>query len=121
MKTGEAMGLDLHRPTSRNRYEDCVGGRSKWGSGVIAPHRYLTVETRDKSSGNIILVMNDNLDVSSTLRSCGFAVRTIAQNDLHSRHEVLASITEGTVMGFIVGLVGPGSSAYDLNLSLIHI
>ena len=100
-----------------NRHAEYIGGRSIWGSGVIAPHRYLTVEMRDKSSGNTILVMNDDMDVSSTLRSCGFAVRIVAQNDLHSRHEVLASITEGTIVGFIVGLMGPRSAAYDLNTS----
>ena len=62
------------RPDSGRKIGEVVGGRSKWGSGVIAPHRYLTVELRDKSSGNVILVINDDLDVSSTLRSCGFAV-----------------------------------------------
>ena len=75
-----------------------------WGSGVIVSYRYLSKPVREKSRGITILVVNDNMDISSALRSCGLNVKSVVSNDFHSRHEVLASITEGSVMGLIVDM-----------------
>ena len=67
------------------------------------------------STGTTILVINDSFDIISTLRSCNFQVRTVALDDTHDRHETIANITEGAVMGAIVGLKGPGSTAEIAN------
>ena len=69
------------------------------------------------SSGNTILVVDDSLDISSTLRSCNFPVRAVSLNDPHVRHEVLANVVEGTIMGAIVCLKGPAASARAANMA----
>ena len=55
--------------------------------------------------------------MSTVLRSCGFPVRAVALNDMHVRHEVLANITEGTVMGAVVILKGPSASVKAANVT----
>ena len=65
----------------RDQLQSFVGGRSPYGFGVIAGHRYLSKEVLDKSMGNTILVLNDWLDVASAIRSHGFPVRLITQSD----------------------------------------
>ena len=64
-----------------------------------------------------MIVIHDTLNLSTTLRSCGFAVRLVSLDDLHARHEVLANIIEGTIMGALIGLRGPSSTALIANQS----
>ena len=105
------------RPLSRLTKGTTQSGRSILGSGIIASHRWLTQELLNKSAGTTVYVINDFLDVSSVFRSSGIPVRLIYPSDSHSRHEVLVNITEGGVMGVVVGLSGPSSTALDLNQS----
>ena len=42
-------------------------------------------------------------------------VRSVALDDPHIRNEILTNITEGAVMGVVVGLKGPASSAKVAN------
>ena len=58
------------------------------------------------------MVVHDVLDVASILRACSFPVRHVAADDPHTRHDVLASNTEGTTMGIIIGLKGPHAAAH---------
>ena len=83
------------------------GGRSIYGSGIIASHRWLAQELLNKSVGTTVYVINDFLEVATVFRSSGLPVRRIYPTDTHSRHEVLVNITEGGVMAVIVGLSGP--------------
>ena len=61
-----------------------VGGRSVHGSNVIASHRYLAREVREKVLGNTVIVVNDKLDISTCLRSGSVPVRAVHLDDLHT-------------------------------------
>ena len=60
-------------------------------------------------------MINDHIHVSSIFRSCGIPVRSVDLPDSHSKHSILTSITEGSVMGVMVGLSGVGAPAQDSN------
>jgi hypothetical protein len=68
-----------------------------------------------RSTSTVIYMINDYLEIASVFRSHGFTIRTIYPDDMHSRHEVLANITEGGVMGVILGLIGPKGTAPEIN------
>ena len=82
---------------------------------IIAPDRWLNQTFLSRSSGTTIYLINDYLEIASVFRSHGLTVRTIYLADSHSRHEVLVNITEGGVMGVIIGFAGPGGKASDMN------
>ena len=94
-----------------------IGGRSIWGSGCLPSGRYLTTAQLASLTGTTIFAIDDSLDITSTLRSCNFTVRTVALDDPHSRHAMLVNITAGAVMGAVVGLKGPAATARVTNAS----
>ena len=112
MMTGEDKRAVVVHRGSRLRL---IGGRRVWGSGCIPSERYLTTTQIASSTGTTILVIEDPWDITSTLRSCNFTVRTVPLDDPHIRHEILVNITEGAVMGVIVGLKGPAATALVAN------
>ena len=67
----------------------------------------------EKSSSTIMYMINDHIEVSSIFRSCSIPVHNVYIRDAPSHDNVLTTITEGGVMGIMVGLSGFGDPAQD--------
>ena len=70
-----------------------------------------------RSTSTVIYLVNDYLEIASTFRSNGMTIRNVYPDDAQSRHEILTNITQGGVMGVIIGLKGPQGTAKDVNAS----
>ena len=86
-----------------------------YGSDFIPTQRRVSQAFLDIALGTTVYIVNDTWDLSSAIRAGGFIAREVFLQDAHSRHEVLANATEGAVMGIVVVLSGPGSSAVAAN------
>ena len=64
----------------------------------------------ERNLASLILLANDLWNIKQLLQDRGFPTTEISLDDGSRRFETLARITEGTVMGLVVGLKGPGTA-----------
>ena len=90
-------------------------GRSIFGSDFIPTRRRASQAFLEIALVTTIYVVNDAWSISSSIRSGGLVASEVFLQDSHSRHEVLANVTEGAVMGIVVSLAGPGGTTLESN------
>ena len=88
-------------------------GRSIYGSVIIPKHRQAEPSFYKKSLGTTILLVDDVHDFSKIFRDQGFPTYDINIEDGRCRFETMARITEGSIMGMVVCLRGPGQVTWS--------
>ena len=75
----------------------------------------MTFEMLEKSASTTMYMINDHINVSSIFRSYSIPIHNVYVRDAPSHDNVMTTITEGGVMGIMVGLSGVGDLAQDSN------
>ena len=88
-------------------------GRPIYGSVMIPEHRRAEPSFFERDLGTTILLVDDVLNLSKLLRDHGFPSVDVNLEDGSRRFETMARITEGSIMGVVIGLRGPGQTTWS--------
>ena len=80
---------------------------------IIPEHRRSPPSFFEKNLGTTVLLVNDLWQISKLLKDHGFPSLDVKLEDGSGRFETLARIAEGSVMGLVVGLRGPGATIWS--------
>lgn len=88
-------------------------GRSIYGSVMVPEHRRAEPSFFERNLGTTILLIDDVYNLSKLLRDHGFPSVDLNLEDGSRIFETMARITEGSIMGTVIGLRGPGQTTWS--------